>query len=180
MAGKLRMVSFGRILIPGRLKMKTKVRNRNIFAFMAIVVFFLIASPVVYPHCQVPCGIYDDNIRFKMIAEHITTIAKSMNKIIQISGEKKPDMNQLVRWVQNKEIHADELSNIITYYFMAQRIKPTEKTDAKEYKNYLTKLTLLHQMLAASMKAKQTTDLSIPKQLTELSESFKKAYYEKQ
>ena len=33
-------------------------------------------------------------------------------------------MNQLVRWVDNKEIHADELSEIVTYYFMTQRIKP--------------------------------------------------------
>ena len=30
----------------------------------------------------------------------------------------------MVRWVVNKEVHADELSDIVTYYFMAQRIKP--------------------------------------------------------
>ena len=87
-------------------------------------------------------------------------------------------MNQLVRWIQNKETHADELSHIITYYFMAQRLKPAEKTDAGEYEKYLEKLTLLHQMLVSSMKAKQTNDLSITNQLTELLKNFKKAYYE--
>ena len=116
-------------------------------------------------------------MRFSMMAEHIITIEKSMKMVNQISGEQKPDMNQLVRWVQNKETHADELSHIITYYFMAQRIKPVEKTDAQEYEEYLNKLTLLHQMLVTSMKSKQTTDLSVTKQLTDLLTSFKNAYY---
>ena len=89
-------------------------------------------------------------------------------------------MNQLVRWVQNKETHADKLAHIITYYFMAQRIKPMEKTDTEEYKKYLAKLTLLHQMLITSMKSKQTTDLSTTKQLAELLVAFKKAYYGEQ
>jgi len=158
--------------------MKTKVNNRNIFASVVIAVLVLVASSVVYSHCQIPCGIYDDNMRFNMMAEHITTIEKSIKMVNQISSEVKPDINQLVRWVQNKETHADELSHIITYYFMAQRIKPTEKTDAGEYEKYLVKMTLLHQMLISSMKAKQTTDLSITNQLTELLKNFKTAYYE--
>jgi len=157
--------------------MITKVNNRKIFVSMIIVVLVVAVSSVVYSHCQIPCGIYDDNMRFDMMAEHITTIEKSMKMANQISGEQKPDMNQLVRWVQNKEAHADELSHIITYYFMAQRVKPAEKTNTEEHKKYLEKLTLLHQMLVSSMKAKQTTDLSVTKQLTELLANFKKAYY---
>ena len=156
--------------------MKTKINNRNVFVPAVIAVFVLVISSVVYSHCQIPCGIYDDNMRFDMMAEHIVTVEKSMNMINQISGEQKPDMNQLVRWVQNKETHADELNHIITYYFMAQRVKPTEKADVAEYENYQEKLILLHRMLVTSMKAKQTTDLSITKQLTELLTDFKKAY----
>lgn len=158
--------------------MKSKVKNRNIFVSIVIVVLALVASSVVYSHCQIPCGIYDDNLRFNMMAEHITTIEKSIKMANQISSEEKPNMNQLVRWIQNKETHADELSHIITYYFMAQRLKPAEKTDAGEYEKYLEKLTLLHQMLVSSMKAKQTNDLSITNQLTELVTNFKKVYYE--
>jgi nickel superoxide dismutase len=145
---------------------------------MMIVVFVLVASSIVYSHCQIPCGIYDDDMRFNMMAEHITTIEKSMKTINQISGEQKPDMNQLVRWVQNKEVHADELSHIITYYFMAQRIKSEEKTNAAEYEMYIEKLTLLHRMLVSAMKTKQTTDLSETKQLTDLLMNFKKVYSE--
>ena len=158
--------------------MKNKVKNRNIFVSIVIFVLALVASSVVYSHCQIPCGIYDDNLRFNMMTEHITTIEKSIKMANQISSEEKPNMNQLVRWIQNKETHADELSHIITYYFMAQRLKPAEKTDAGEYEKYLEKLTLLHQMLVSSMKAKQTNDLSITNQLTELLTNFKKVYYE--
>lgn len=146
---------------------------------LGILVLVTAFASIVYSHCQIPCGIYDDPARFDMLAEHITTIEKSMKQIIVLSKQDNPNMNQTTRWVNNKEKHTDELSHIVTYYFMAQRIEPTKKADTKEYKNYLKKLTLLHRMLVASMKAKQTTDLSIPQQLTELLESFKKAYYEK-
>ena len=157
--------------------MKAELNSRNVFVFTAIIVIGFIASSVVYSHCQIPCGIYDDDMRFKMMAEHITTIEKSIKMVNQISGEEKPNMNQLIRWVKNKETHADELSHIITHYFMAQRIKSIEKTNAVEYEKYLEKLTLLHQMLVFSMKAKQTADLSITNQLTELLTNFKNEVY---
>jgi len=152
--------------------------NRKIIFFLLAAATAAVITPIVYSHCQIPCGIYNDPMRFDMIAEHITTIEKSMNMINQISAESKPNMNQLVRWIDNKDAHADELSEIITYYFMAQRIEPSEKTDAQAYEKYLTKLTLLHKMLVSSMKAKQTIDLTITRQLTELLADFKKAYYE--
>ena len=56
-------------------------------------------------HCEIPCGIYDDQMRTKLIAEHATTIEKSMKEI-----QAAPNQNQAVRWVMNKEKHADELA----------------------------------------------------------------------
>jgi len=131
---------------------------------------------IVYSHCQIPCGIYDDPTRFDMLAEHITTIEKSMKQITELSKQYKPNMNQIVRWVQNKENHADELSHIVTYYFMAQRVKPVDEADAKAYKKYVKQLTLLHKMLVYSMKAKQTTDLSNVEKLRTLLAEFKTDY----
>jgi nickel superoxide dismutase len=152
--------------------------NKKIIIFLLAAASLAVIPPIVYSHCQLPCGIYDDAARFNMMAENITTIEKSMNMINQLSAEQKPNMNQIVRWVQNKENHSDELSHTITYYFMAQRIAPVEKTDAQAYEKYLTKLTLLHQMLVSAMKAKQTTDLSVTVQLTDLLTKFKLAYSE--
>ena len=69
---------------------------------IAIALVSLTASKAL-AHCQIPCGIYDDPARFSLMAEHITTIEKAMKTIIDLSGEKKPNYNQLVRWVQNKD-----------------------------------------------------------------------------
>jgi len=136
-----------------------------------------IFASIAYSHCQIPCGIYNDQGRFDMMAEHITTIEKSMKMITLLSDADKPNMNQIVRWVQNKEKHADEMSHIITNYFMAQRVKPTVKTDTKAYNEYVKKLVLLHKMLVSSMKSKQTTDLANVEKLRSLLTEFQVAYF---
>ena len=136
-----------------------------------------IIASIAYSHCQIPCGIYNDQMRFDMIAENIATIEKSMKSITELSSQDKPNMNQIVRWVQNKDDHADEMSQIITYYFMAQRIALTPEGDTQAYNQYVRKLTLLHEMLVYTMKAKQTTDLANVEKLKSLLEKFHDAYF---
>ncbi len=154
--------------------MKNRV-NRKLIAG-AVLVSAVVFGSLAYSHCQIPCGIYDDEARFGDIAEHITTIEKSMREIERLSVEAKPNMNQIVRWVNNKEQHADELSEIVTYYFMAQRIKMPAEQDTVAYNDYVKKLTLLHRMLVDAMKAKQTTDLANVKQLRSSLDEFHKVY----
>ena len=146
-------------------------------AMLGILVLVMVFASMVYSHCQIPCGIYGDPARFDVLAEHITTIEKSMKRITELSKQDRPNMNQIVRWVQNKEKHADELSHIVTYYFMAQRIKLVVKAEGKAYEEYVKKLTLLHQMLVYSMKAKQTTDLSNVEKLRSLLTEFRTVYF---
>jgi nickel superoxide dismutase len=159
----------------GKKKMMRKkfIKKRTILGILVLVTVF---ASLVYSHCQIPCGIYNDPARFDMIAEHITTIEKSIQQITALSKQDQPNMNQLVRWVQNKETHADQLSEIVTYYFMAQRVKPVDKTQRKAHEDYVKKITLLHEMLVYSMKAKQTTDLSNVEQLKILLTKFKSIY----
>ena len=153
-----------------------KVADKKAVVLM-ILALVIVLSSMVYSHCQVPCGIYGDPARFDMIAEHITTIEKSMKQITGLSKQDKPNMNQIARWVNNKENHTDELSHIVTYYFMAQRIKLVNKSQGKAYEDYIKKLTLLHEMLVYSMKAKQTTDLSNVEKLRSLLTEFRVAYF---
>jgi nickel superoxide dismutase len=131
-----------------------------------------LGATTAYAHCEIPCGIYGDEMRIQMLREHITTIEKSMNSIIALKKEKEHDANQIVRWVMNKERHAEEFQHIVTQYFMTQRIKP----DAKAYQE---KLVLLHKMLISSMKCKQTTDLQFVKDLRELVDKFEALYFKK-
>lgn len=142
---------------------------KKVVSGIAILVCYLIVTSTAFAHCEIPCGIYDDKMRITMIAEHVTTIEKSMSKIMEIE-KAGGNSNQLVRWVMNKEEHANQLQEIVTQYFMTQRIK----TNADKYPE---KLTLLHQMLLASMQAKQTTDLEKVKELRQLLADFEKLYF---
>ncbi len=157
--------------------MRKRIRKR-IVAVSVLTVVAIFAS-IAYSHCQIPCGIYGDQMRFDTIAEHITTIEKSMKLITELSGQDKPNMNQIVRWVQNKEKHADEISHIVSYYFMAQRVKLPAEGDAKAQNQYVKKLTLLHRMLVYSMKAKQTTDLANVEKLKSSLNEFHTVYFDK-
>ena len=121
-----------------------------------------------FGHCEIPCGIYDDEVRLSLIQEHATTIEKSMNEIIEL--EKGGNANQLVRWVTNKEVHANELQHIVTQYFMTQRIK----LDTPDYDK---KLAALHKMLVYAMKCKQTTDVANVEMLRQAAEEFHKLYF---
>ncbi|MCF7975778.1 MAG: superoxide dismutase, Ni [Phycisphaerae bacterium] len=148
------------------------------FTISSLVILAILGvAATVYAHCQIPCGIYDDPARVTAMAEHITTIEKSMNQITAQSKESTAQgTNQSVRWVMNKEKHADELSEIITYYFMAQRIKPSTEANKEAYTKYIKELTLLHQMLQTTMKAKQTVDLAQVAQLKSLLHDFSDSY----
>ncbi len=142
------------------------------FKMLAGLFLVLVFTNRVFAHCEIPCGVYDDEMRIKMINEHIVTIEKSMNQVVKIEKEEPTNSNQLVRWVMNKERHADELQKIVTQYFMTQRIKINAK-------NYAKKLGALHQMLIYSMKCKQTTDLANVNKLKGLVGNFQELYFEK-
>ncbi len=157
--------------------MKKRINKKLIFG--AVFVSAIVFGSLAYSHCQIPCGIYDDEARFNTMAEHIKTIEKSMKLIETLSTEDKPNMNQIVRWVNNKEVHADELSHIVTHYFMAQRIKIVSEGNPQEYTKYIKKLTLLHEMLFYAMKAKQTTDTANVEKLKSLLNQFHESYFGK-
>lgn len=134
-------------------------------------------STKTYAHCEIPCGIYEDTIRIELIKEHITTIEKSMKMIIELSEEEVPNYNQIVRWVVNKEEHAKKLQDIVSQYFLHQRIKPTDPENEEMYAKYIERLTLLHELLVYSMKAKQTTDLQYIEKLRTTIDDFEHTYF---
>ncbi len=152
------------------------------FALASLVVLALIATAVpASAHCQIPCGIYDDELRVQLIEEHIGTVEKSMKKIIELSAEDDEDYNQIVRWVNNKEAHASEIQDIVTAYFMAQRIKPAvDHDDEKAMNEYIHKLAILHAIQIHAMKAKQGTNLEEIENLRKMTTMFREAYFGKE
>lgn len=147
---------------------------------LLLFVMSLFMSNEALAHCQIPCGIYNDNMRIMMMDEHITTIEKSMRLVVELSVDPSNNMNQIVRWVNNKEQHADEFTEIVTYYFLAQRIKAPESTRGSDYETYQAQLETLHQMMVAAMKAKQTTDQQHIEQLRTLLKEFVNLYFDEE
>lgn len=144
------------------------------FLFLTILVFL---KPAAFSHCEIPCGIYNDALRFTLIEEHIKTIEKSMRQITELSAQSPQNFNQIVRWVVNKEKHAEEIQHIISQYFLTQRLKSVDEKDSEALKTYMEKLRLCHSILVDAMKCKQSTDLSGVEKLKSHVESFKKAYF---
>lgn len=145
-----------------------------------IALFMLVAGicTQIFPHCEVPCGIYGDSLRFSLMNEHIETIAKSIDQINIIAKEKQPNYNQLVRWINTKENHANDFQHIVTQYFMTQRIIAVPPADDK-YPKYVKQITLLHQLLVEAMKSKQSSNAEIPEKMKKLLHEFQNLYESK-
>lgn len=128
------------------------------FAVSGLVL--LLPNPL-QAHCQIPCGIYDDYARVLLMLEDATTIEKSAQLIAELAGKSDPQsQNQLVRWVMNKEKHAQNIIATISDYFLTQRVKP-------EQKDYAERLKKHHAVIIAAMQAKQNADLKYAKSLKE-------------
>lgn len=150
------------------------MRKQKIAGLIILMLFS--GVPALYGHCEIPCGIYGDKTRIEILSEHIDTIEKSMTMIKQLSNDKSINYNQLVRWVNNKEAHAEKFQDIISRYFLTQRVTPVE-TGAESYQKYLTQFTLLHKMMVSAMKAKQTTDTQHTDTLRSLLKQFSDSYF---
>ncbi len=119
---------------------------------LTIVGSNLLLLQTAHAHCQIPCGIYDDHARVQQMLEDADTVIKSTKLIAELSGKSDAQsQNQLVRWVMNKENHAQKIISTISDYFLTQRVKPSQKDYADRLKNH-------HAVIVAAMKAKQNAD----------------------
>ncbi|TWU40717.1 superoxide dismutase [Ni] [Novipirellula artificiosorum] len=126
---------------------------------------------VASAHCQVPCGIYGDQMRFEQMLEDEHTISKAqleVNKMTQSEFDAQ-SINQAGRWVITKEEHASRIQETIASYFMAQRIKMDDPSYGK-------KLMAAHAVMVAAMKAKQSADPATAKALEDTILDFYRAY----
>ena len=150
---------------------------KTIFSIALLAGVLTIAHKPAQAHCEIPCGIYGDSLRVALLYEHIETIEKSMNMINTLSDEESPDYNQLVRWVVNKEEHANKMQEIVSQYFLHQRVKPVTADNDEAYRKYTKQLELLHNILVFAMKSKQSTDLAVIDTLREKLHAFEHAYF---
>lgn len=147
----------------------------------ALALLALLAAPIftqpAAAHCEVPCGIYDDKARFEMIREHAATIEKAMVKINELSSAAPSDYHTIARWAVTKEEHAQKVQDIASIYFLTQRVKVPNAEDKAAWGDYVAHTTLLHQIMVAAMKCKQTLDTANVEKLRDLTADYEKHYF---
>lgn len=120
---------------------------------LAVAVLMLGASSVAQAHCQIPCGIYDDHARVKAVLEDVATTEKAVNVMTDLVGKTDiQSQNQMVRWVYNKEKHAQNVIDTISDYFLTQRVKSSQE-------DYEARLVKHHAVIVAAMKVKQNANV---------------------
>ena len=149
---------------------------KRTFAILLLPVLLLALQGRGMSHCEIPCGIYWDEARFSAIGEDLRTIEKSMQMIGKLSSDPAGNVNQLTRWVLNKEEHADHIREVIAQYFLAQRVKVPADDDSEAYSAYTKKLVILHKMIVTAMKCKQTTEVGHVQALHDLTHEFQELY----
>ncbi|UCC29202.1 MAG: hypothetical protein JSU86_13480 [Phycisphaerales bacterium] len=127
-------------------------------------------------HCQVPCGIYDDKARIAGLYEDTTTITKALKQISELAGKHDAQsLNQITRWITTKEAHASHIIEVISEYFLTQKVKPVAPgTDG--YEAYLKKLADHHAVMVAAMKTKQKADPAVADALHHALDALAKHY----
>lgn len=125
------------------------IRKNIALIFMSIFALSPLALRDARAHCQVPCGIYDDHARVIAMLEDAATVAKAAKLIDELAGKHDAQsQNQIVRWVSNKEKHAQNIISTISDYFLTQRVKASQD-------DYIERLKKHHAVIVAAMKAKQ-------------------------
>ncbi len=139
---------------------------------LAVLVAGLASPSVALAHCQVPCGIYGDQLRFEQLLEDTKTIAKAQTQLNELLAGGQPtaqSVNQMARWVMTKEEHAGKVQDTMQAYFLAQRIKADSP-------RYVEQLKAAHAVITSAMKCKQSADAATAEALEKAVFDLYRAY----
>jgi nickel superoxide dismutase len=144
---------------------------------LGLFIFIFSFTSKTYAHCEMPCGIYNDEMRIQMIKESIETIEKAMDEIAELQSADNINYNQLVRWVNTKEEHAGKIQEICEQYFLTQRVKFADPSEKEKYNKYVTQLKTLHEVIVYAMKSKQTIDKQNIDKMRKSLAAFEESYF---
>lgn len=140
--------------------------------FCLLFTIFIFQSALLTAHCQMPCGIYHDDMVYDQIEQYIETMYKAMSELNHLELNKVKECNQFVRWVMLKDKESDKAAKLLTIYFLQQKIKPGEP-------DTVTRLVSLHKLLFLTVQIKQNTELSCVKQFKDEWDNFKLMFHRK-
>lgn len=121
-------------------------------------------------HCQMPCGIYHDDMVFDQIDQYVETVVKGITVLEDSKFKTIRERNEFIRWVMEKEKSSNDVAELITTFFLQQKIKPGEE-DTPE------RLASAHRLLFLLVKIKQNADLKVVYDFYQEWEKFKLMFH---
>jgi nickel superoxide dismutase len=139
---------------------------------MFLISFFLclISLNGLAAHCQLPCGIYHDDMAYDQIDQYIETMYKGITVINDSQFKTPRERNETIRWVMLKDKESDKMAHLITSYFLQQKISLNDPDLTK-------KLTAAHKLLFLLVTIKQNTDRNIVKDFAAEWDKFKLMFH---
>lgn len=107
----------------------------------------------LHAHCQMPCGIYHDQMIYDQVNQYYETMYKANMALKNNKLQTVEDYNQFVRWIMSKDHQSDEIANLLCTYFLMQKIKPGEEESAEL-------VTSIHKLLHLIVGIKQTVGMN--------------------
>lgn len=130
----------------------------------------VVNTSLLSAHCQMPCGIYHDDMVFDQIDQYVETMYKAISILKDNKSQTPRDRNEFTRWVLQKETASDEVADTITTFFLQQKIKPGEQDTIK-------RITAAHKLLFLLVGIKQNVDLAIVEEFADQWEKFKLMFH---
>ncbi len=140
------------------------------FASLGLCALLSLSTIDLKAHCQMPCGIYHDDMVYDQLDQFVETVYKGISVMNESHFTTPKERNEFCRWVTEKENSCNEAANLITVYFLQQKIKPDEEDTVKRLKS-------AHKLLFLLVGIKQNSDLDFVKQFNEEWEKFKLMFH---
>lgn len=126
--------------------------------------------PEAQAHCDIPCGIYDPIIA-QIAALTVVRMVDLMADLDGTTGDKLAYHNSMSRYIAVKEEHAEKAKHEIRVIF-GDFIK------GPQVEKYPELPTLVHKIMMAGSKARQTSDRGAAVELVELINRFAEIFWE--
>uniref|UniRef100_UPI00140E9480 superoxide dismutase [Ni] n=1 Tax=Neochlamydia sp. AcF84 TaxID=2315858 RepID=UPI00140E9480 len=134
------------------------------------IIALLCHTGTLMAHCQMPCGVYHDELVFNQIDQYIETMYKGITELNNSKFSTPFERNNFIRWVKLKDSASDEIANLITAYFLQQKIKPAEADTPK-------RLISAHKMLFELTAIKQNVNIKMIETFADEWENFKQMFH---
>jgi len=137
---------------------------------LAALALCLVSVEKLEAHCQMPCGIYNDDMIYDYIDQYIKTMYKGVSVMNNSKFSNPQERNEFIRWVIEKEKKSDEIAAMITQYFLQQKIKGGEPDTAK-------RLASAHNLLCTLVTIKQHSSTEFIEEFSKEWDKFKLMFH---